>query len=424
MKDRRLLLLIGVLLLLTLLTVIFLLQPRTRFDWRPTYKAQSKEPYGTHIIAGLLRDYFPGKGFNILKDSIVGVLPVDTLPEPAIYVFIGDGLYLDSAEVETLLTFISTGNVAFISSLIVPSKLMQRAYEGECEDYEWEDYAYLLDSTVRLGLRQLPPQKALACTYLYRGRPKAHSWSYIESIYFCDGNTYSFEALGDMNDSLVNFAAMAYGEGTLYLHTTPLAFSNIQLLQEPALQYANSVFSYLPPGKIYWDEYSKISEPEARLRNNRAANRSLSAQSPLSYIIQQPPLAWAWYLLLSIGLLFLLFRTKRRQRIIPVLEPNKNTSLEFVRTIGQLYFLQGSYKKLALQKMKLLLNFARARYHLRGQESDPDFVEKLARKSEVPRELIDRIVLMHRNIGNSNLVTENTLIDFHRLTDEFYRVCK
>jgi len=225
-----------------------------------------------------------------------------------------------------------------------------------------------------------------------------------------------------MNDTLINFMRAPYGEGTFYLHTTPIVFSNYHLLDSTNLAYANGAFSYLPPGKIYWDEYSKTLEAVGRQRNN--SQRQLSAESPLQYILSQPALTWAWYLLLAMGLLFLLFRTKRRQRVIPVLQPNTNTSLEFVSTIGRLYFLQNSHRKLALQKMKLFQNFVRERYQIRGHELDAEFIEKLIAKSEVSPKLIDKILLIHRNITNSKLVTENTLIDFHNLMDEFYRTCK
>lgn len=422
MKNRRSIIVILLLVLLVLLTLVFLSNRKRRFDWTPTYKEASKQPYGGFVIAELLKNYFPGKGYTVLRDSVNGLLPIDSIGEN--YVFIGEALFMDSMDVQALLKFVENGNTAFISSRTIPYDLMFYVYYDECNENYWEDYASVDDSAAFLNLNHpnLNVKKAFQYDHLLRNKKRNYAWSHIPSHYFCE-EEFSFKALGRMNDSLIHFAKVRYGEGTFYLHTVPLAFSNIAMLDSTHLQYANRVFSYLSSGKIYWDEYSKTSEAVGRRRNNQS-NRALSKESPLQYVLSQPPLAWAWYLLLLIGLLFLLFRTKRRQRVIPVLEPNANTSLEFVSTIGRLYFLQNSHRKLALQKMKLFLNFVRERYLLRGSENEEDFLQKLVAKSEVPRALVDKIWLMHRNINNSNLVTENTLIEFHQLMEAFYKKAK
>jgi len=422
MKNRQLIFVFGILLILVLLTILIFSRPRNRFDWSPTFKAESKEPYGTYVIEELLRTYFPAHGFELVQDSLRGQLPTadDTL---ANYVFIGEALFLDSLDVEELLTFVENGNTAFISSRTIPYNLMEYLYYNDCEGYYWNDYAGVRDTFVRLNFNaeKFRAAEDYPLHFAYRNKPRPYNWSYIEDVYFCE-NESPFEELGRLSDTLINFMRAPYGEGMFYLHTTPIIFSNYHLLDSTNLAYTNSAFSYLPPGKIYWDEYSKTLEAVGRQRNN--SQRRLSAESPLQYILSQPALTWAWYLLLAMGLLFLLFRTKRRQRVIPVLQPNTNTSLEFVSTIGRLYFLQNSHRKLALQKMKLFQNFVRERYQLRGHELDAEFIEKLIAKSEVSPKLIDKILLIHRNITNSKLVTENTLIDFHNLMDEFYRTCK
>lgn len=424
MKNRQLMLLFGLLVVLVLLTILFLRKPSTRFDWSPSYEAQSKQPYGTHVMEALLRGYFPGKGFEVLNDSVKGNLPSKSA-ENANYVFIGEALFLDSLDADALLKFVENGNTAFISSRTIPYDLMFYVYYDECNDIYWEDYSTIDDSTVQLNVsnKKLKAPQDFEYSFYYRNKIRPYEWSYIEGYYFCDGE-FNLMELGRMNDTLINFAKVKYGEGTFYLHTVPLAFTNFHMLDSTHLQYANRVFSYLPPGKIYWDEYSKTFESVGRRRNNSDYNRQISRESPVQYLLSQPPLAWAWYLLLAMGVLFLLFRTKRRQRTIPVLESNANTSLEFVSTIGRLYFLQNSHRKLALQKMKLFQNFVRERYHLRGHELDAEFIAKLIAKSGVPLALVDRILLMHRNISNSRLVTENTLIEFHQLLDEFYKTCK
>jgi hypothetical protein len=229
-----------------------------------------------------------------------------------------------------------------------------------------------------------------------------------------------------MNNDLVNFAQRPYGEGNFYLHTMPLAFTNYHLLEEDKLEYVDKVFSHLQEGPIYWDEYSGVSERVGEAINNRdynSGNRMLRAESPLQFILSKPALSWAWYLLLTAVLLYVVFLSRRRQRVIPVLQKNTNTSLEFLSTIGHLYFLQNNHKQLALQKMQLFRSFIREKYHLHGLEFDEEFKKRLQQKSDVDRPIIDEIFLIHSNI-KKRPITENTLIDFHKALEQFYRHCK
>ncbi len=219
---------------------------------------------------------------------------------------------------------------------------------------------------------------------------------------------------------------MPLGEGNFYLHTTPLAFTNIQLLDELGLTYSEQVFSHLEDGPIYWDAYSATSERVGRRRNQAAGfgEDSRPSQGPLQYILSQPSLRWAWYLILALGLLYFLFRAKRQQRVIPVLEANTNTSLAFIATIGRLYFLQNDHRKLSLQKVRLFRNYIRERYHLTISPEEESFVPKLAARSEVAEQLLQKIVLMSKNITGSSFVSEKTMVEFHQTLDRFYKTCK
>lgn len=426
MKRKYILVLILAAVLATATLMLLFRNPPRKFDWRETYDEASRQPYGTYVIFELLQNLFPGQPVEVLRDSLHGRLPEEG--EPANYVFVGQALYMDSSDVNALLHFVEAGNLAFISSKTIPYDLMFHLYYEECDDIYWEDYNILNDTAAALNFEHpaLRADTDYVFEYVARQEARPYSWSYIEPLYFC-GQEEGLAPIGMMNDSLANFARVRYGEGFFYLHTTPLAFSNIQMLDERGLEYANRAFSHLHAGPIYWDRYSRAPEWMGRRMNNRGgglANRQFSEDSPLQYILGQPPLAWAWYTLLGLGLLFLAFRAKRKQRIIPVLEPNTNTSLAFLSTIGRLYFIQNNHKKLALQQMKLFRAFLWERYAIQSRDLDENFVERLAHKSEIPKETIQKIILLYKNIRNSSFVSENTLIDFHRLLDGFYKNCK
>ena len=58
--------------------------------------------------------------------------------------------------------------------------------------------------------------------------------------------------------------------------------------------------------------------------------------SSLSVIRQHPPLLWAFWLGIVGLLLFIFFNVKRKQRIINVVKPNVNTTVNFTETVGRL----------------------------------------------------------------------------------------
>ena len=425
--ERRQLVLIVALVGVLVLLMIILSGGRDRFNWRENFEQDNENPYGTYVISTLLKSYFPGENFYEFNDSIPNDFSRNK--ENSNYVFIGEAMYMDSADVQGLLAFVNTGNTAFISSKTIPYDLMFYLYYEECYDYYWDDYSMQADTLMKFNLihENLAAPKSYEYSYLYKNKIQSYSWHYIDSEYFCD-EELSLVALGQMNDSLVNFARVQYGEGQFYLHTSPIAFTNIQLLDETGIGYANKVFSHLAEGSIYWDNYSQVPESVGRRRNQEnnyfGGNRTITSKGPLQYILEQPPLAWAWYILLSMSLLYLLFRAKRTQRIIPVLEKNTNTSLEFISTIGRLYFLQNNHRKLALQKIFLFKAFVRQRYGIQAKSADDEYLHKLINKSEVEKDLVDKIFLLDKNISDSSFVSENTLIDFHKLLDQFYRTCK
>ncbi len=93
--------------------------------------------------------------------------------------------------------------------------------------------------------------------------------------------------------------------------------------------------------EIIWDEYYRYSHN----------NRNFSA---FSYILGNDSLRLAFWLLLLLFLLIYLFESKRRQRQVPVITPLRNTSLDFVRTIGRLYYQRRDNHNLAT---KMVVHF-------------------------------------------------------------------
>ncbi len=421
-----------------ILTIVFLLlnaggKKKVSFNWDENYRENNREPYGTYVVHELLKDYYDDKEFTTINGNLVDALPTEENGEVANYVFIGNGIYLDSADMATLLTFAENGNNVFISSKSIPYDLMEYElydYANYCEYEDWDGYTTERDTVGYLNLAHpsLRNKKDFEFKYIDNFETESYRWHYIESRFFCEEQE-SFTAIGSVGGYMTNFLKVEYGLGNFYLHTTPIAFTNYHLLEEENLAYANKVFSHLEEGDIYFDGFNHVGEYyETDGGDDDMAGLfepvRLKEDSPLEYILSEPSLRWTWFLLLAIALLYVIFRAKRKQRIIPVLEENTNTSLEFIQSIGTLYFQQNNHAKLCQQKMKLFLAFIRERYNITTHNFDDKQLKKLAKVSDVSEAKIRKIFDLHKDYSTRPSLSEAGLIDFHQAVDYFYKNCK
>lgn len=411
------------------------LSGQQRFDWRDSwsrdaYSETSDQPYGTKIAHRLLENYFPAYSLQDIRKTVAETLPADSTGNSS-YIFVGEAMYLDSLSTARLLAFVGAGNTALLSGKTIPFDLMFHLYYVECEEAEWNDYEMYEDSVVSVSLNEPEMRQEASLFYARQNKVQPYRWSYIESYFFCDSLPQA--PLGYLDDSLINFAVFPYQKGRFLLHTTPIAFSNFHLLRPEGRRYAAGVLSHLPEGNIYWDACSRVPEAVGRQRNqsDRYSSGRFDAERPLSYILKQPALAWAWFLLVGLAVVYVIFRAKRRQRIIPVLAKNENSSYEFISTIANLHFREKNYQNLCIQSMRLFLAQLRERYGLVAQmnpdtllpRTDAGFLERLAQVSEMP-------VLQIRDIFTQYAATiqfeptEEMMVNLHVSMESFLKRAK
>lgn len=411
---------IGIGLLVTGLLVWLLFQFREApsvLNWKENYQARSKDPYGTYLLYELLKKEKSQSGFVTLEERTGFILP-DSLAAAA-YLFVGQFFEPDSQQLETLLDFVYAGNQAFISTTRFPDVFMQQLVSQQCGAAYWGGHGLIIDT---VGFLSVMDRRQTAYTFRQEKGTSNYYWSYFSRESKCDSLAV-FEELGYLNEIFPNYIRIAYGRGEWLLHTTPLALSNYFLVRDSCLNYAEKTLAFIHPGKLYWDEWTRFQESQGR-QPTAGNNPTDYTISPIRYILNHPPLAWAWYLLLALGLLFMIFRSKRTQRIIPLLAPPANSSLEFITTIGNLYYIQRDHKQIAVLSMKSLLRFIRTRYRLPVKDTLSGLEDNIALKSGVPTQEIQRIGLAWKAITTQPGLSASELMNFHRLLENFYHQCK
>jgi hypothetical protein len=135
----------------------------------------------------------------------------------------------------------------------------------------------------------------------------------------------------------------------------------------------------------------------------------------------QKPFKWAFWLFILLLLLFVLMEMRRKQRYIPFVKPPKNDSLDFVKTIGRLYYDKGDHKNLCRKMAAYFLEHVRAVYKIPTNLLDDKFIRTLQYKSDATEFEIRSIVSFIKFMDDGGMVGKGQLISFHQELESFYK---
>jgi len=194
-----------------------------------------------------------------------------------------------------------------------------------------------------------------------------------------------------INDTLYNFIKIPYGKGSIYIYSSPILLTNYFVKEKQGLNHSEEILSVLSKGKIFWDEVAAQDRSSNKKNNHHAP-------SYLKYILANESLRWAWYLLLATVLVYIIFESKRKHRIIPVMETVTNTSIEYVETTGRLYAQIGNHRKLIQLNMRLFLSTIQQKYGVKVDLSSETSIEWLATKSGIPAQRFEQLQQEYKRV--------------------------
>ncbi len=388
----------------------------------------SIEPYGNQLFYEYLKTQRPEDQFHQLDSAIhIDLQPfVDSAVTDYNYVIMGRfPAKPDSADMESFFNFVAQGNSVFIYSEDPKEWLMDELHSSECLLY-WPDYSYgysnpnyINDSVVQVNFTH--PELSVDSGYRFAHRVESHlekhQWMHANPDMFCEDNL-SFASLGTLNDQ-VNFVRVLYGEGAVHIHFTPKLFSNYYLTKQVGRDYVDASLAHLSEGDIIYDMKSWSGNPFWQGENSHE-----QSQGPLRFILSQESLRWGLYTLFGIAGLLVVFAFTRKQRVIPVIHPKENSSMEYVETITELYFQHGGQGRVHKHLTDQFRLFLRERYRLTSSETDEDYTSQIAQVSGVHEDHINDIIrTMNKGSVNYN-VTSDLLIEYYKLLNHFYEHCK
>jgi predicted nucleic acid-binding protein len=137
--------------------------------------------------------------------------------------------------------------------------------------------------------------------------------------------------------------------------------------------------------------------------------------------MKHPPLAAAFWLSLLMLTLYIAFGSKRRQRVIPPIKPNENTTVTFTETIGRLYLQKKDNKNIAEKMITYFNEHVRNNYFLNTHVVNDDFITALSRKSGVDRNAVESLYRAIQHAHQSEAVDDYQLLSLNQQIQHFYK---
>lgn len=387
---------ISVFLVVIGLLVFLEAQQKEPINWNPSYASTDKIPLGTLVLYKELE-----RNFSVQPIAISPYEFFLTEPKQGAYLFINNQLHFDDAELEKLLEWVSMGNTAFFAAENFSPNLLDTL--GLDMNVEVPDSGISSKPMFNLSDPAFKAEEA----YLYNQQTYHFTFAKVDS------NRHNIIGVSQLyNDNLKitdpqeNFLEVPFGDGAIYLHSSPQVFTNNFILDKTNNTYVERALAYLPQNsELYWDAYYK-------------AGKSFYT-SPLHIVLNTRSLKWAYYCFLVGSLLFVVFEGKRKQRSIPVIDPPKNQSYQYTGTLSQLYLENKDYASIARKKITYFLSFISNKYGLRYSISNEEFLESLHLKSSVSKEDIRELFGLVDELRQGQKVTKEELLNLNRKIESF-----
>lgn len=377
-------------------------------DLTAKYESQDKDPYGLYLFEELVPSAFPQADFQIADELKISDYINE---EEVLYIWIADRIGFDDEEWRQVDSFLQEGNELLLIANRFNGSLDSLLTQNNVMTYSYSDTSIV----VNWGSEADSIQTDTLLTFLDEDliSPKRGNYSVLSTSWNYD-STYTYEPewlVSYWDEEWIYGKLQGFDSLYVHVHASPIVFTNIALKEKKGLQYLNRVLSQFDAQTIVIDSHvdkRKIwSNPD---------------DTPLTFIMSQPPLRWTYYLILAGILLFVIYQSGRKQRIIPVIPSYKNTSMDHVEMIAELYESHRKHGQLIKHMESWFYHTVERKYFINPK--DINFSKKLSIKSRVPKEEIEIIINRFSRIKNSRDISAYDLRVFYKSLERFYERCK
>lgn len=366
-----------------IILALFEVNKTERTDWRKNFDINQKSPFGLFVFANEIDGLFKNKVQKI--DQTPYDYYSQTQKKQHNILVIENGL--DKQSWNKVLDQVSGGSDAMLIVTDIPKDISDSiGYYDSKISFEDENVLKLTDTKYQNDFIRLDKF------------PSGRGFTFIRPGVEVLGKTVE-----ENNTDQANFIKVKFGKGNIYVHCEPLFITNYYLLKRGSVSYAQDVFSYFGDRETVW--FVKGGSKDSRFF--------------LRFILSNPALKYAWWIFLGGLVLFIFFNAKRKQRIVPVEEPLRNTSVDFVKSIGNLYLQEGDFHDMMAKKAQYFLNKVRMDLLIDTGKLDEEFEKKLHLKTGKPMEMISEATgFIKKALDPYASVMKEDLAKMNRLLDQ------
>ncbi|WP_114747859.1 DUF4350 domain-containing protein [Pleomorphovibrio marinus] len=393
-----------VLLVMVLIFITFLsLYQKPPLDWSPSYYRSDKSPLGSMIVYELMKD---SRGDVLFQD--VRMPPYEFLElyaEEGTYLFYNSTMDWNTRSSEAIMDWVSNGNTVMVATNSIPKNLRDTlSLRLKRLDEEFEGHTNLTFSAVNSPVEAIYNlNQVFTPTYIDLEWDDSLNYTVLGEV------KVGYQSDEEEGFAMPNFVEIAFGQGRFLIHSEQSVFSNYFLLEEQNLSYLEAVLSYLPDNQpLYQDHFYKVGR--------------VDPQSPLYVLIENKSLKMAYYCILILGLCWVIFEGKRKQRAIPVQREAENQTLYFSETLAKLYLKKSAHSSMVNYQIQFLMDYVMRMYridlNLKNSNSWKMLAEKTGRSQQSVEEdmnLLARIGQLDRK-SNKELLKVNEIVTAY--TDE------
>ena len=376
-------------------------------NWGQTFMKKDKAPFGTAALYDVLPSIFPGHEISNQFYPIYNVLKNKELKQKSNYIIINNTFEPDKLDTRELLEFAQNGNAVFIAANYFSGKFADTLKIKT--DHYYDIKEVINNDSININQFYRSYDTA-AINFVNPSLKRKTDYIYskgIDNSYFNSFDTSKTIILGENIQKKINFIQINWGKGKIFLSTVPEVFTNYLFVNKSNYDYSYKALSYLPNQNVIWDEYYKAG--------------NIQQTNQLRFVFNNPALKSAYALLILSLIAFVFIGIKRKQRIIPIVEPMRNTTLDFVETVGTLYFQTRNHKNIADKKIMYFLEYIRSTFQVKTNLYDDVFIERITNLSGIERQKVHNLFYYFADLNVKSSIDEHELLKLNTMIEEFYR---
>lgn len=379
--------------ILVVVSVFYIITRTTggqEIDWSPSFLGADDRPFGCLIVREAMNGLY-GTG-RVGNTTMSAFNNLDGSERGMAYVIVNEDFHPGHIDLRYLLQFAERGNTLFIAAGDLGRDVEdslgitigRASYSGG-------------DSVV---LSILNPSLNASGKYTYRMGLVDHV---IERF-----DTTRDRVIAVNSGGRPVMVRIPWGKGMILISSVPYVFTNHVVLLQRNAEFAWRMLSNVQAKRVLWDDYYKAGRVES--------------STAMRYFWSQPSLKAAFWVAFIGLILFIIMMGRRRQRIIPVIPPPSNSTLEFVNTVGRLYYQHGDHRDLAAKKILYFLEHLRQRYGVNTTSRDERLIGAVVARSGVSGDIVRSAVQAVELPGAVlTLAPVDLLKSVNRAIEDFYQ---